>query len=126
MRPVRPRAGRRVLRRRGLFPPAPGHARPAKYNNQPQRRGEGEERTALLRLHFLGKGGGGSLASSSPLEKPDGVSSGAGDCSPRPTLSPLNTTINHNDEAKEKSALRFSASFSSGKEVEDSWPLPLL
>ena len=59
---------------------------------------------------------------------PDGMSSGAGDCSPRPlgTLSPLNTTINHNDEAKEKSALRFSASFSSGKEVEDPWPLPLL
>ena len=59
---------------------------------------------------------------------PDGVSSGAGDCSPRPlgTLAPLNTTINHNDEAKEKSALRFSASISSGKEVEDPWPLPLL
>ena len=34
-----------------------------------QRRGEGEERPALLRLLFLGKGGGGSLASSSPLEK---------------------------------------------------------
>ena len=31
-----------------------------------------------------------------------------------------------NDKAKEKSAARFSASFSSGKEVEEPWPLPLL
>ena len=31
-----------------------------------------------------------------------------------------------NYEAKEKSALRFSASFSSEKEVEEPWPLPLL
>ena len=31
-----------------------------------------------------------------------------------------------NDKAKEKSAARFSASFSSRKEMEEPWPLPLL
>ena len=31
-----------------------------------------------------------------------------------------------NNEAKEKSAARFSASFSLGKEVEEPWSLPLL
>ena len=74
-----------------------------KHNNQPVRQRNN--------THILAEGvGGGSRGSRRERRMGNKGNRGSGD----------------KDEAKEKSAARFSASFSSGKEVEEPWPLPLL
>ena len=46
-----------------------GGGEQGEWGERRRRRREGEERRALLRLPFLGEGGGRALASSSPLEE---------------------------------------------------------